>query len=120
LGRPWLTNLPSNVDTHDPFELFSLFFTDKIMDKLVEWINKHAELYPPDKEKEHPRAWQPTCKQELWAYFAVLIHMGITIESCIEDYWKSLDTLAMKLTASNFCARLLDLAGLIGGLLSIP
>ena len=49
-------NLPSNVNTHDPFELFSLFFTDKVIDKLVEWINKHAELYPLDKEKEHPRA----------------------------------------------------------------
>jgi len=84
-------NLPSNVDTHDPFELFSLFFTDEIMDKLVEWTNEYVELYPPDEEKEHLRVWQPICKQELWAYFAVLIYMGITIESCIEDYWKSLD-----------------------------
>ena len=61
------------------------------MDKLVEWTNKHAELYPPE-ETEHPRPWQPTCKQELYAYFGVLIHMGITIESCIEDYWKDLNT----------------------------
>jgi len=86
-----LPNLPSNVDTHDPFELFNLFFIDKIMDKLIEWTNKHAELYPPNKEKEHLCVWQLTCKQELWAYFAVLIYMGITIESCIKDYWKSLD-----------------------------
>ena len=85
-------NLPPNVNTHDPFELFSLFFTDEIMDKLVEWTNEHAELYPPNEELEHPRAWQPTCKQELYAYFAVQIHMGITIESCIEDYWKDLTT----------------------------
>jgi len=48
-----LPNLPSNVNIHDPFELFSLFFIDKIIDKLVEWINKHEELYPLDKEKEH-------------------------------------------------------------------
>ena len=45
-------NLPSNVNTHDPFELFSLFFIDEIMDKLVEWTNKHVELYPLDKDVE--------------------------------------------------------------------
>ena len=27
--------LPPNVNPHDPFELFSQFFTDNIMDKLV-------------------------------------------------------------------------------------
>ena len=79
-------NLPPNVNTHDPFKLFSLFFTDEIMDKLVEWTNEHAELYPLDEEAEHPRPWQPTCKQELYAYFTVQIHIGITVESCIEDY----------------------------------
>jgi len=45
-------NLPSNVETHDPFELFSPFFTDEIMDKLVEWTNKDAELYPSNKDTE--------------------------------------------------------------------
>ena len=83
-------NVPFGTDIHDPFKLFSLFFTDELMDKLVEWTNKHTELYPPD--EEHARAWQPTCKQELYAYLGVLIHMGITIESSIEDYWKDLDT----------------------------
>ena len=85
-------NLPPNVDIHDPFGLFSLFFTDEIVDKLVEWTNKHAELYPPDEEMENPRVWQPTCRQELYAYLGVLIHMGITIEPAIEDYWKDLNT----------------------------
>jgi hypothetical protein len=62
------------------------------MDKLVEWTNKHAELYLLDEEKEYLRVWQPICKQELYAYFSVLIYMGITIESCIKDYWKDLNT----------------------------
>ena len=81
-----LLNLPFNINPHDPFRVFSLFFTDKIMDKFVEWTNKYAELYPPDKEKEHPRAQQLIYKQELYAYFSVLIYIGITIELCIEDY----------------------------------
>jgi hypothetical protein len=30
------SDLPSNVNSHNPFRLFSLFFTDKIIDKLIE------------------------------------------------------------------------------------
>jgi hypothetical protein len=62
------------------------------MDRLVEWTNKYAELYPLDKENEHLCPWQPICKEELYTYFRVLIYMGITIELCIEDYWKDLNT----------------------------
>ena len=27
------------------------------------------------------------CRQELYAYFGVVIHMGIMIEPAVEDYW---------------------------------
>ena len=27
------------------------------------------------------------CRQELYIYFTVVIHMGIIIEPAIEDYW---------------------------------
>ena len=55
-------------------------------------MNKHAELYLLNEETQYLRVWQPTCKQELYVYFAVLIYMGITIESSIKDYWKDLKT----------------------------
>ena len=57
-----LLNLTSNVNRHNPFKLFSLFFIDKIINKLIEWINKHAELYPLEEEIECPRPWQPIYK----------------------------------------------------------
>ena len=66
------------------------------MDKLIEWTNKHAELYPLNEEAEHPHLWQPICKQELYAYFTVQIYIGITIESCIKDYWKDLNIYGTK------------------------
>jgi hypothetical protein len=66
-----LLNLPPNVNTYDPFELFSLFFIDEIMDKLVEWMNEYTELYLLNKELEYLRIWQPICKQELYTYFIV-------------------------------------------------
>jgi hypothetical protein len=65
------------------------------VDKIAEWTNKYAELYQPledncPKGKERP--WKPTSRRELYAYFAVVISMGITIEPTIEDYWGSLET----------------------------
>jgi hypothetical protein len=50
------------------------------MDKLVEWTNNHAEFYPSNKETKHPRAWQPTCKKELYACLDVLIY-----RACVEN-----------------------------------
>ena len=85
------TNLPLDVDQHDPYKLFSLFFTDNIIDRLVEQTNKHAELYLLDKENKHLYLWQLTYKQELYAYFGVLIYISITIELCIKDYQKDLN-----------------------------
>ena len=40
-GEP---NLPSNVNLGSPFKLFSLFFTEEYMDKIVTWTNKFIEL----------------------------------------------------------------------------
>ena len=87
-------NLPLTLDRNDPFAIFSQFFTSEIMDKLAEWTNKYAELHPSNDAGEKLRAclWQLICKEELWAYFGVLIYIGLTQESSIEDYWGSLDT----------------------------
>ena len=61
---------------------------------MVEWTNKYAELRRPPEEncpKGKERPWKPTLRRELYAYFAVVISMGITIEPAIEDYWGSLE-----------------------------
>jgi len=53
------------------------------MDKIVVWTNEYAaaHLVPQDEApKGRPRKWFPTSRQELYAYFRVVIHMGITIE----------------------------------------
>jgi hypothetical protein len=58
-------NLPPYINPHDAFAIFKLFFTDEILDKLVEWTNKYAELYPAEgtEQLHRPRAWLPTCKE---------------------------------------------------------
>ena len=64
------------------------------MDKIVEWTNTFAARNPTPPERQphnKPRNWTPTDKPELYAYFATLIHIGITKESGIIDYWGSIE-----------------------------
>jgi len=53
----------------------------------VEYTNENAKLYPPPEDKDFPCRWKPTSRQELYAYLAVLIYMGLHIENTITDYW---------------------------------
>ena len=98
-------NLPPTLDRGDPFAIFGQFFTDEIVDKLVEWTNKYAELHPLDGERLRARPWQSTYKEELWAYFGVLIYMGLTHESSIEDYWGSLNTTGSEHIVKKYISR---------------
>jgi len=65
-------NLLPDLNINDPLAIFKLFFTDEIMDKLAEWTNEYTELYPVE-ETQFTRKWKPTDRQELYAYFGVLI-----------------------------------------------
>jgi hypothetical protein len=40
-----------------------------------------------DAPRGKQRPWLPTCRQELYTYFGIVIHIGITIELVVEDYW---------------------------------
>jgi len=43
-GKP---NLPPGVNSSDPFAIFSLFFIEDIIDKLIRWLNTFIELHRP-------------------------------------------------------------------------
>ncbi|KAF2807300.1 uncharacterized protein BDZ99DRAFT_522917, partial [Mytilinidion resinicola] len=40
-------SMPSGLNRHNPMAIFKLFFTNKIMEKMVQWINEHAEQHRP-------------------------------------------------------------------------
>lgn len=82
-------SIPSSLNQHNPLTVFKLFFTKEIIDKMVEWTNKYIVMHPIPKEKAlkgRPRKWKPISKLELYAYFRVIIYIGITIEPAVEDY----------------------------------
>ena len=59
------------------------------MDKIVEWINEYTATHPIPEEKApkgRPRKWKLISKLELYAYFGVVIYIGIIIEPAVEYY----------------------------------
>ena len=83
-GKP---NLLKYINNKNPWQIFKLFQTDELVNRLVEYINENVELHLFLEDKDFPRRWMPIFRQELYAYLAVLIYMGLYIESTIEDYW---------------------------------
>ena len=59
------------------YRVFSLFFTDEILHKLVEYINEYATKYVSKKNKLFARKWYFTLLQKLRAYIATYIYMKI-------------------------------------------
>ena len=43
-------NIPTSLNQHNPLTVFRLFFSNIIVDKMVDWINKYAASYAPSKE----------------------------------------------------------------------
>ena len=43
-------NIPASLDQHDPLAIFRLFFSDIMVDKMVDWTNKYAASYTPSED----------------------------------------------------------------------
>ena len=76
--------LPDTVTPDDPYEIFSLFFSNEAIQTLVSHTNKYAFQYPGP---ERGRRWFPTTVKEFRAYLGVSIWMGLHIESSIPEFW---------------------------------
>ena len=90
-GAPSYTHgkarIPEDVDKDDPYTLFQLFFTDEILESLVQHTNEFAELHQLKEESKSSRKWEPTWLEELRAYIAVYIWNGVYYQHDVEDLW---------------------------------
>jgi hypothetical protein len=84
----WEIILPEHVSPDDPITLFTIYYTPEIMDLIVEKINGHLRK-PQDDSCPHARAnkWYPTCRGEIYVYFAIRIYMTLYVCNEISDYW---------------------------------
>ena len=69
-GRQYgLGKLPINVSCN-PYSLFTLFFTDEVMTKLMNHMNEFAAEHGVKNEAPHARPWFSTTVKELRAFMA--------------------------------------------------
>jgi hypothetical protein len=46
-----ISKLPPHVDSGDLYNIFKLFWTDELLNMLIEYINRNIELYLTSEEK---------------------------------------------------------------------
>ena len=78
--------LPVNVAS-TPYRVFGLFFSDVILQRIAEYTNEYAAEYASKADKPFARKWYSTSKEELRAYIATYIYMGIHSQSKVSEYW---------------------------------
>ncbi|EKG09073.1 hypothetical protein MPH_13941 [Macrophomina phaseolina MS6] len=90
------------VDSSSPEDLFSLFFTDLVLNRIVRCTNLNAERIRVDPvaaraknirfhNSPNQQAWKPVTSSEILGYLGILIYMGIHVEPHIDDYWNTSD-----------------------------
>lgn len=83
-----VTNIP--IRNKLPAEIYNLFVSDDIVDKIVEETNKYAEKCLLETEmtaKSRSKAWKPTDANEMRQFFSVILTMGLNKVPHFHDYW---------------------------------
>lgn len=89
--------LHKNIDCNDPFALYKLFFTDYIVEKIVDETNKFATESinnTSSSSRIHQQDWQSVTRDEMNTFFGILLIMGIVQLPEIRLYWSNNDMYA--------------------------
>ena len=80
--------LPEDTSPDDPITLFTMYYTLEMIDIIVRNTNSYIPE-PEDSEcpNTHTNSWYPTCRREIYVYFAIRIYMTLYISNEISDYW---------------------------------
>ena len=84
-GRSNLQNVDFAIDTESPLAVFSLFFTDEILQILCDHTNQNAKKATNKGPRARP--WQDTSAVELKAYLAGYIWIGLYPMPSVDSYW---------------------------------
>ncbi|CAL7937381.1 unnamed protein product [Xylocopa violacea] len=83
--------LIDNTDCDDPISLYNLFFTDHILEMIVEETNRYAVQCmnnSASRSRRHQLAWKPVTKDELNIFIGI---MGVAPLPEIRLYWSQKD-----------------------------
>ena len=85
LIKQFISTTGPTVDIpQSPLEVFELFFSDDLLDIIVEESNRYASQVMGD---ERYREWRKITHEEVKAFFGFSILMGIDHLPSVDDYW---------------------------------
>ncbi|EEA19858.1 hypothetical protein EYB26_002367 [Talaromyces marneffei] len=79
--------IPPYIDIMEPYQIFSLFFTEDLFKVLADNTNMYAYAKLSKNMNPHHRNWRSTTPGELKAFVGAQIYMGFTKEPQLKDYW---------------------------------
>ena len=83
------------------YDIFSLFFTKEILQKLINYINQYVDDFDIDHiDKSYARTWFFIIVKKLRVYITTFIYMSLHLETCIEDFWNTMLTKVIHLFVS--------------------
>jgi len=94
------SHIPHMIDLSSPEAIFSLFFTDSVLDLIVRCTNLNAERARVDPvtsralnirfhDSLNQKPWKPVTSYDILTYLGIQIYMAIHIEPHINDYWNT-------------------------------
>jgi hypothetical protein len=84
--------LPEDVSPDDPITLFTMYYTPRIIDWIVEKTNSYDREFDEDAGPyARGKDWYPTCPGEIYTYFAIRVYMTLYVQNEISDYWDTKD-----------------------------
>ena len=82
--------IPMDVSADDPITLFTLYYTPKIIESIVQHMNNTIRTaQDPSQPRARANAWYPTCTKEIYLFLAIRIYMMLFPMDEISDYWNS-------------------------------
>ena len=94
------SQIPNTINSSSPEALFTLFFTESVIDRIIQYTNANAEKIRADPvasraqnirfhNSHNQLPWKPVTSSEILTYLGVLIYMGIYTTPNINDYWNT-------------------------------
>lgn len=72
------------TEIRKPYQYFLDFFDQEIVDEIV----KQTNIYGQEKQTGNNN-FQPTSREEIYAFLGILLYMGVNRLPAVEDYWAS-------------------------------
>ena len=76
-------------ESSKPVDIFQMYFTNEVLELMVEQTNLYAEQVRADDPDKHKTPLSPVTADELKSWLALTLNMGLVNKPTIQSYWAS-------------------------------